>query len=320
MKIKALSLLTLIICSGECIGQTPGETLPVIDMHIHMYSGKNYNKDLPVPIQTEPPITAPETCREFNKEIAAQLVSNNIVLSYVSGDFEVLDSLHKTSSGKFLLSAEIWPTRELMKDGRFLYELESRIKKGEIRGIGEVLNMYQGIAPNDPVMDTLYRIAVRYDLPVAIHFGLAPPGSQLNGFPDMRIEYGNPVLMLDVLIKYPKLRLNIMHAGLPLYADEAFAMMNMFPDVYADIGAMTWVGSYERESVKDFLIRACKYGFSDRIMFGSDEMIWPGAISLAVEFIKNADFLTEEQKRDILYNNAARFLRLPEDQMKQDSN
>ena len=126
--------------------------------------------------------------------------------------------------------------------------------------------------------------------------------------------------MQDVLIKFPKLRLNIMHAGLPLYGEEAFAMMNMFPDVYVDIGAMTWVGSYEKESVKEFLFRACKYGFSRRIMFGSDEMIWPGAISLAVKFIKDADFLTEEQKRDILYNNAARFLKLPEGEIKKNSN
>jgi len=31
---------------------------------------------------------------------------------------------------------------------------------------------------------------------------------------------------------------------------------------------------------------------------------------MAVEAIESADFLTGEQKRDILYNNAARFLRL----------
>jgi predicted TIM-barrel fold metal-dependent hydrolase len=39
-------------------------------------------------------------------------------------------------------------------------------------------------------------------------------------------------------------------------------------------------------------------------------MIWPQTIDLAIETIESADFLTEEQKRDIFYNNAARFLRL----------
>ena len=46
-----------------------------------------------------------------------------------------------------------------------------------------------------------------------------------------------------------------------------------------------------------------------RIMFGSDEMIWPGTIKLAFDAITSADFLSRKQKRDILYHNAAKFLR-----------
>ena len=33
-------------------------------------------------------------------------------------------------------------------------------------------------------------------------------------------------------------------------------------------------------------------------------------MSYSIGIIQNADYLTPEQKRDILYNNAARFLRL----------
>jgi predicted TIM-barrel fold metal-dependent hydrolase len=42
-------------------------------------------------------------------------------------------------------------------------------------------------------------------------------------------------------------------------------------------------------------------------------MIWPDTIRLAIETIESADFLTPDQKRDIFYNNAARFLRLDEE-------
>jgi len=45
-------------------------------------------------------------------------------------------------------------------------------------------------------------------------------------------------------------------------------------------------------------------------MFGSDQMQWPAKIDEAIEAIEEADYLTAEQKRDILYNNAARFFRL----------
>jgi predicted TIM-barrel fold metal-dependent hydrolase len=39
-------------------------------------------------------------------------------------------------------------------------------------------------------------------------------------------------------------------------------------------------------------------------------MVWPGAIEYGISVINQAPFLSAEQKRDILYNNAARFLRL----------
>jgi predicted TIM-barrel fold metal-dependent hydrolase len=41
-------------------------------------------------------------------------------------------------------------------------------------------------------------------------------------------------------------------------------------------------------------------------------MIWPGVIEPAIRSIEEAPFLSEKQKRDIFYNNAARFLRLPQ--------
>ena len=51
-------------------------------------------------------------------------------------------------------------------------------------------------------------------------------------------------------------------------------------------------------------------GFGKRIMFGTDQMVWPAALPRAIEAIEAADFLTPEQKRDIFCNNAAQFLRL----------
>ena len=45
-------------------------------------------------------------------------------------------------------------------------------------------------------------------------------------------------------------------------------------------------------------------------MFGSDNMVWPETIGRSIDVIQQAPFLSEAQKRDIFYNNAARFLRL----------
>ena len=56
--------------------------------------------------------------------------------------------------------------------------------------------------------------------------------------------------------------------------------------------------------------RLVEAGFEDRVMFGTDQLVWPKLMELSIEVIDRASYLTPQQKRDILYNNAARFLRL----------
>jgi predicted TIM-barrel fold metal-dependent hydrolase len=51
---------------------------------------------------------------------------------------------------------------------------------------------------------------------------------------------------------------------------------------------------------------------SDRILFGSDQMVWPQMITPAVESIRNAVFLSDRDKRNILGENARRLLKVTE--------
>jgi predicted TIM-barrel fold metal-dependent hydrolase len=309
MKYSVLIPIILCITIIHCNGQTNDKKPPIIDMHLHVYSSDSYWGGSNFQLK-DTSLLSPRTNKGHIKAVVDQIKKYNIVITYASGNFKSLDSIKKEYPGKFFPSAEIWPTKELLRNKNFIDSLKLKIKNGEVRGIGEVVNFYMGIAPNDPVMDTLYRIAEHYDLPIGLHFAPGPRGSQLSSFPKMRLEYGNPLLLQDVLIKFPKLRINVMHAGLPTYPDETFALLFMFPNVYVDISCLAWYGDYTRESLKEFLIKAVKYGFADRLMFGSDEMVWPGATGLSIDFISKADFLSESQKRDILYNNAARYLKL----------
>jgi predicted TIM-barrel fold metal-dependent hydrolase len=314
-KVKILIVFLLLITGIlKVMGQIPQ---PVIDMHVHVYSpasfgvSGDFNSDGVL-------MKGSKSCEDHLKEIAAEFDKYNVVLRYASGDFEILDLLNENYPGEFFLSAEIWPTRELLSDQGYISELRKRLKSKEILGIGEVLNFYTGISPDDPVMDTIYKIAQEFDVPVSMHFAPGPTGVQTWGgfYTQARYRYSNPLLMEDALVKFPRLRLNIMHAGLPAFSEETFALMWMFPNVYADIGFLPIFNNYMRASLKQFLMKAVEYGFTDRIMFGSDEMRWPSAIGIGIDFLRNADYLTEEQKQDILYNNAARFLRLPGDTIK----
>ena len=100
-----------------------------------------------------------------------------------------------------------------------------------------------------------------------------------------------------------------MHAGEP-YLVETIAIMQMYPQLYAEVGVLDWWLARERFYPYLRALMRAGMGIDKRIMFGTDQMVWPESISTAIETIESADFLTAEQKRNIFYNNAARFLRL----------
>ena len=73
-----------------------------------------------------------------------------------------------------------------------------------------------------------------------------------------------------------------------------------------------------RAEFHSYLARLVHAGFGDRIMFGSDQMAWPDLIGDTIDAVESAQFLSAQQKRDIFYNNAARFLRLSAEQIRAD--
>ena len=165
---------------------------------------------------------------------------------------------------------------------------------------------YEGVAVDDPRLEPLWALAVELDVPVAIHMGPGEPGQPFSGG-GYRAALGDPLLLEPVLKKFPKLRVSIMHAGYPM-AERLRALMFSYPHVYAEIGSIVY--TEPRPAFYAFLKQIVDAGYGDRVLFGSDQMIWPGVIGPSVRSIEDAPFLNEKQKRDILYNNAARFLRL----------
>jgi predicted TIM-barrel fold metal-dependent hydrolase len=91
--------------------------------------------------------------------------------------------------------------------------------------------------------------------------------------------------------------------------------MTVYPSVYADLGAINWI--IPRAEFHRYLAALITAGLGKRLMFGSDQMYWPEAIEWAIEGVNSASFLSDDQKRDILYHNAARFLRLSEEEIAQ---
>ncbi|HTI62906.1 MAG TPA: amidohydrolase family protein [Gemmatimonadaceae bacterium] len=178
------------------------------------------------------------------------------------------------------------------------------LQHGLVFGLGELGFQYAGLRPDDPRFERYFSLAEELDVPVAIHM----TGGGLPDVPAFRVRLGDPLLLEEVLVRHPKLRVNIMHAGLP-FLESTLAIMRRYPEVYADLSKISDSSAYPRAEFHDYLRALMHADLGRRVMFGSDAA-GPGALTAGIDGIQSADFLTAAQKRDILCENAARFYRL----------
>jgi predicted TIM-barrel fold metal-dependent hydrolase len=186
-------------------------------------------------------------------------------------------------------------------------ELRRLHAAGKLAALSEITTQYAGIAPDDPQLEPYYALAEELDIPVGIHLGPGPPGTAYFATPAYRVAAGDPQRLEPVLIRHPKLRIYAMHAGWP-FGDSMIAMMFAHPQLYVDIGILDY--AYPQADFYAYLRRLVDAGMEERIMFGSDNMVWPDAIAVAIKRVRRAPFLTDRQKQLILHDNAARFLRI----------
>jgi predicted TIM-barrel fold metal-dependent hydrolase len=173
---------------------------------------------------------------------------------------------------------------------------------------GEVGIQYQGVSASDPRFEPYLAVAEAADVPLGIHVGTGPVGAPyFPGLGNYRARLHSALELEEALLRHPKLRVYIMHAGWPMI-DDLLAVLWAHPQVHVDVGVICY--ALPRAEFHRYLQRIVEAGFGSRVMFGSDQMNWPGAIEYGIESIESAAFLSAKQKREILYDNAARFLRL----------
>lgn len=301
---------------------------PVIDMHLHALPADSYGpgakicapyeewapRDPGKPIEPyldwftiNPPcrraFTAPATDAELRDRSIAALRKYGVVKAVTSGPAAFVDDWHAKDPERILHGIELGGDGVLPP----IEELRRLHAAGKLTVLGEITTQYAGIAPDDPRLEPYFALAEELDIPVALHLGPGPPGVAYFGAPGMRAAAGDPMRLEPVLVRHPRLRIYAMHAGWPM-GDAMIALMYTHPQLYVDTGILDY--AYRKEDFYPYLKRLVDAGFGRRIMYGSDQMAWPDAIGASIEAIEQAPFLTKAQKRDILYNNAARFLRL----------
>ena len=327
---RMLAVLVLLLFSGYLIADEVPP--PIIDMHLHA-SPADTNGPPPIgicaPVQEIPvldpakswieaftawlknppcanPIWGPETDEGVMKETLEILERRNI---YAVTSGPLIETWKKAGGKRIIPGLGFGLTQNLSTPG----EVRKWFREGRYQVFAEVAIQYDGISPSDPMFEPYLAVAEELDVPVGIHIGTGPPGAPyIPGIPNYRARLHSPLVLEEALIRHPKLRLYILHAGWPML-DDLLAVLWVHPQVHIDVGVISF--AIPRKEFHRYLQRIVEAGFEKRVMFGSDQMNWPKTIELAIEAINTADFLSEQQKRDILYNNAARFLRLSKEEI-----
>ena len=309
MRRSPLVLIAAMACVGSttALGQaaTTRPHEPVIDVHLHGYaSDPRWQARVPNPV-TGTPMTATtedahrravmDQMRRYNV-VAAVLSSGQATTTPVLQRFTSISSLHFLPAVAFEAPTEVTPEW-----------IRAEHRAGRLAVIGEIGAPYAGFSAGDSAYEPFFALAEELDIPIALHVGSAGGSATYTGSPKYRMELNRPLRLEDMLARHPRARVQMMHAGWP-FTDEAVALMRLHPQVYADIGVIDW--TQPRAEFHRHLQRLVDAGFAKRIMFGSDAMVWPEAIGMAVEALDAASFLTREQKRDVFCRNAATFLKL----------
>ncbi len=296
---------TFLVSQSTAVQDRP----PIIDMHLHAlpadflgtpggtYCPGNTEKVFPAidprkPLGTQrtescaQPFVAPLTSEDVMRQSLAALDRYNI-RAVTSGPLELVKTWKAASPNRIIPALSFTTTDGVSPD-----RLREVFQKGEFTVLGEVGTQYQGISPSDPALEPYLAVAEELDIPVGIHMGEGFPGSPyFPGTQGYRARLSNPLLLEDALIRHPKLRLYVMHAGWPML-DEMINLLYSYPQVYADLSD---IASYiPRKEFHHYLRRLVEAGFGQRLMFGSDQMIWPQVIGVAIESIESAGFLTTE--------------------------
>jgi uncharacterized protein len=142
-------------------------------------------------------------------------------------------------------------------------EVERLVRHVGIRAL-KLHPPHQLFAPNGyvdgsaPELRAIYETCERLALPVIFHTGTSI-------FPKARNRFGQPMLIEDVAVDFPRLTVVLAHGGRPLWMDEAVFLVRRFPNVYLE------TSSIPPSKLLEYFPRL--EALSEKVLFGSD---WPG--------------------------------------------
>ncbi len=329
-RMKNLNLLILFILTLQysVFGQTVKKVTrpPIFDIHVHTMKVNPewgapmcpwFLSDMPgtdpnlpmvdiTKVDCVDPLIPAKSDQEMQDEVIKRIHDFNMTM-VAFGDAEILYKwVNAAPPGRIIPGIGLNKASEMSVEA-----FRDSLSNGFYKVMAEVAPQYEGISPSDMSLDPYFAVAEELGFPVGIHMGTGGNGQANTYQPTYRASMGNPFLLEDLLARHPKLKIWVMHAGYPML-EEMIALMGANAYVYLDISGFIW--SYPLDEIHYYIKRLVQAGFGKRIIYGTDFMIWPELFETSMRVIESAQYLSEDQKRDILFNNAVRFFRMENSQ------
>jgi predicted TIM-barrel fold metal-dependent hydrolase len=242
---------------------------PVVDGHTHMLMGRG-NKHQVSDLKEIDLSKLFKQMDDYGIEMFISVVQETQrVWGDWTGTNDLIVDLQKSFPERFrgVFGAEPLDKSDVLNQKR-LEEFEVAVKRDGIKGLW-FGPPYQHIYANDKRIYPYYEVAQEYGVVVYYHHagGIGGGGGPANSAP---LKYAKPILLDDVVIDFPDLRIMVEHMAYP-WTEELLALMRHAPNVYTDVTAL-----FQRPTILAWYVMMAKeYGVIERVIWGTDyDVYW----------------------------------------------
>ncbi len=196
------------------------------------------------------------------------------------------------------------------------YQPERKVERAITDFRMKALKIYphSGFYPNDERLSRTYELCSRMGIPVVIHTGMKAVRWQW-------MKYNQPIYVDEIATNFPDLNIVMCHGGYP-WVEEFLTVVYTNPNIWVDLTFMEYIEEtfrfpgYVENTVRRLyemigpqrLLWGSEGPFLNLPLFGSHD---PGNYPVSqYKLVKRFDFLNDQEKADILGNNAAVLLKL----------
>ncbi|MCI9120816.1 MAG: amidohydrolase family protein [Oscillibacter sp.] len=235
--------------------------MKIVDAHLHLF-----------PPDSDAESRAQAVGHQNNSGHLRQVYGQlGIVHGVVMGNYSLEPNYHQYPADLFHYCVGL--DSSILNDGfplDYADQIEANLQQENCCGV-KLYPGYQRVWLTDPRYEPVYRLAARYDKPVAVHMGLT-------AFPGAHLKYAHPLALDEAAADHPQTRFVLCHFGNPFF-DAAAAVLAKNPNVAADLSGLlegrTDLEQYFQEQagfaalLRTWLTAVRRW---DAILFGTD---WP---------------------------------------------